>query len=358
MPNNQEPYSQTVSDVSVATQGYDVGDASSLSSTQYAPVLSGGTPALLAAPSDTPNQSESLQYISDPTVLSSAEATGATPGQAGSWNPSGDSQIVPSGNGLTTNSGLTQTSSQTPSVFDADTLAGRSTPFISPTGDLNLVTTGDVQVYSGADIRIMIDLPNVPQTGASKAQYSKQLFETTTLTVSVHRATSQVRALGYINPKGFAMGGRTIAGTLILTQFVADALVTFLQSVLTSETSKDTSYTKVDQLPAFNITMLFTNEEGYASYRRLIGVKMVTDGVTMSIQDMLTERVISYLAQDFTPLLPLNASNKYQSQTGDGTQHETTPADVASQYDPSTGTSTSSAPPDLSVATDSVETFI
>jgi len=42
----------------------------------------------------------------------------------------------------------------------------------------------------------------------------KQLVELTTITVSVHRVKSPAVACGYINPKGWARGRRTIAGTL------------------------------------------------------------------------------------------------------------------------------------------------
>ncbi len=98
------------------------------------------------------------------------------------------------------------------------------------------------------------------------------------MTVSIHRVKSPVRACGYIGPKGFARGARTIAGTLILTQFNVDALFRFLQAVLPHDFSKDTTYFKLDQLPPFNATILFSDEYGNASYRRLLGLEFVTDG--------------------------------------------------------------------------------
>ena len=134
----------------------------------------------------------------------------------------------------------------------------------------------------------------------------KQLLECTTLSVSVHRVKSPVRACGYINPKGFARGGRTIAGTLILTQFTCDVLYRFLQAVLPNDLSKDTLYVKVDQLPPFNLTMLFADEYGNQSQRRILGMEFVTDGTVYSINDLLSEQTISFMAADFTPLLPLN----------------------------------------------------
>jgi hypothetical protein len=53
------------------------------------------------------------------------------------------------------------------------------------------------------------------------------------------------------------------------------------------------------------MTLLFTNEYGNVSYRRVLGVEFVTDGVVYSTNDMLAEQTISYMAADFTPLLDL-----------------------------------------------------
>jgi hypothetical protein len=98
---------------------------------------------------------------------------------------------------------------------------------------------------------------------------------------------------------------------MILTKFVADALIRFLQSGMIGDTSKDTTYSKIDQLPPFNLTLLFFNEYGYESYQRILGIELVTDGSTYSIQDMLSEQTISYIAADFTPLLPITSDGKY-----------------------------------------------
>src|SRR5205085_3020687 len=43
-------------------------------------------------------------------------------------------------------------------------------------------------------------------------------------------------------------------------------------------------YFQFDQLPPFNFTLLFNDETGYASYQRLLGVRLVSDGVIYSTQ--------------------------------------------------------------------------
>lgn len=195
--------------------------------------------------------------------------------------------------------------------FDPTTLQGRITPLINPYTSLgvNASNPGTISTFTGSNVLLIIEVSE-PQPGAKR--YYKQLIEATTITVSVHREIAPVRASGYINPKGFALGTRTIAGTLILDQFTVDALLPFFQASLVTDTSKDTNFVHPDQLPPFNITLLFTNEEGYASMRHLLDVKFVTDGVVYSIQDMLSEQTLSWMALDFTPLQPLTSLNIFQ----------------------------------------------
>jgi len=191
--------------------------------------------------------------------------------------------------------------------------------------------------YTGSNLKVMIEVANdgtntinptglsattnsnnVAQQGTSKpARQAKQLVELTTITVSVHRVKSPAVACGYINAKGWARGRRTIAGTLVMTKFTTDVLYSFLNSgAFTSDLSKDTTYMKVDQLPPFNLTLLFADEYGNTSSQRLLGVELVTSGDVYSIQDMLSEQTVSYVAADFTPLMPLNKSSLYGAATG------------------------------------------
>jgi hypothetical protein len=191
--------------------------------------------------------------------------------------------------------------------------------------------------YTGSNLKVMIEVANdgtntinptglsattnsnnVAQQGTSKpARQAKQLVELTTITVSVHRVKSPAVACGYINAKGWARGRRTIAGTLVMTKFTTDVLYSFLNSgAFTSDLSKDTTYMKVDQLPPFNLTLLFADEYGNSSSQRLLGVELVTSGDVYSIQDMLSEQTVSYVAADFTPLMPLNKSSLYGAATG------------------------------------------
>lgn len=193
---------------------------------------------------------------------------------------------------------------------------GMGLSIYNPDGTLTVDLQNNFSTYTGTDLKIIVDLVDT-DTASTIRKNQKQLIECTTFTVSIHREKSAVRAAGYINPKGFARGRRTIAGTMVLTQFTVDVLYRFLlaNQLSAHDLSKDTLYVKVDQLPPFNMTMLFTDEYGNASYRRILGVDFVTDGVVYSTNDMLAEQTVSYMASDFTPLLNFEASALFRSNT-------------------------------------------
>jgi hypothetical protein len=226
-------------------------------------------------------------------------------------------------NGLIGGGAIVPTSS---GYMDSYTAATGPAPFINFFGNSNIRTRVNPTstTFTGSDLKLLIDC-----TPVGKPNQFQQLIECHTISVTSYRMKSTVRALGYTNPKGFARANRTIAGTMILTEMGIDALATFLQSVTVTDKSKDSQVTKSDQLPPFNITMVFANEEGYASARTILGVEFLNDGTVYSVQDLLTERTISWMAYDFTPLLPLDTSQIYlqhiQNITGGG---ERTPMDL------------------------------
>src|SRR5208282_3948372 len=82
-------------------------------------------------------------------------------------------------------------------------------PF-NPAGSVAQELTTDATTYTGSDLRIVVDLVDTT-TASQTAPQLKQLIECTTFTISIHREKAAVRAAGYINPKGFARGRRTIA---------------------------------------------------------------------------------------------------------------------------------------------------
>lgn len=123
-----------------------------------------------------------------------------------------------------------------------------------------------------------------------------------TISVQSHREKFAVRALGHSYAKAYTRGPRTIAGSMIFTVFDEHALSKLIRSVGSSNTygEKDRELTTLlpDQLPPLDLTIVFANEYGSLSDRRLYGVEFVNDGVTYSIEDLLSENVINFVCRD------------------------------------------------------------
>jgi hypothetical protein len=307
--------------MSIPNSSYVTGGLSQQgNSSNFLPLVTdGATSAINPTPTLNPNENPANANINNLGLSNTQQAD--LQSIATVRDPSG-SIVVPSA------TGFVQLGDNYQMGFDPNTLQGRITPSLSPGGPdtLSLAT----QTYTGADVRLMIECA---ETASDGKRYCKQLLESTTISVSIHREVIPVRSGGYINPKGFALGKRTIAGTLIVTQFTVDVLLRFLQSILQIDGSKDSTYTKVDQLPPFNITMFFANEAGYASQRSLLGVKFVTDGVVYSIQDMMVEQTLSWMALDFTPLIPVTLTNLFKPSNpyDQTTRREASPMDLMQQ---------------------------
>jgi hypothetical protein len=293
-------------------------------SSRATPIVSGGLQTDASPAPALPNASETSTSYTDSTQ------PGMVLGSDGNYYPASS---VSAGGGIT---------GPPISSFNpiSAALQSSSVPANNPAQQPNLNPGNGLYheaSYTGSNLKVMIEVANdgtnttnptglstttnsnsVSHQGTSKpARQAKQLVELTTITVSVHRVKSPAVACGYINPKGWARGRRTIAGTLVMTKFTTDVLYAFLNSgAFTSDLSKDTTYMKVDQLPPFNLTLLFADEYGNTSSQRLLGVELVTSGDVYSIQDMLSEQTISYVAADFTPLMPLNKSSLYGAATG------------------------------------------
>ena len=143
-----------------------------------------------------------------------------------------------------------------------------------------------------------------------------KLFDIQTISISSHREKFPVRVLGRVNPKSRTRGSRTIAGSFIFTLFNKTALWDLLQATSNFYSSgvgiggTDSGYPEmstvlVDQLPPFDMTILCSNELGDNSYIALYGIEIQNEGLTLSIQDIITEDVMQFTALDWEPMRPL-----------------------------------------------------
>jgi hypothetical protein len=142
--------------------------------------------------------------------------------------------------------------------------------------------------------------------------------EIQTISYSIHRQMSPVYSLGRINPKGMVRGPRVIAGTLIFTVFDRHVLKQVMDTYKAQPNSFATSYgmvkadgtidaaviqdlrdyAKTDEMPPFDINISFMNEYGQSATLTIYGIYIMSEGQTMSIEDMITENTMSYIAMD------------------------------------------------------------
>ncbi len=132
---------------------------------------------------------------------------------------------------------------------------------------------------------------------------TKVLAELQTLSISTYREKVPVRACGYSSPKSFTRGMRSIAGSMIFTVFDRNVLFDLLET--TSFDSDDQFRAAIkDQLPPIDISISFANEYGALSRMSIYGVEFISEGQTMSIEDIIMEDVCQFVARDVDPLTP------------------------------------------------------
>jgi hypothetical protein len=159
--------------------------------------------------------------------------------------------------------------------------------------------------FSGADI-----VATITPTGGKPVVFG----ELQTVSYSIYRPTQPVYALGQINAKGVVRGQRTIAGSLIFTVFDRHVLQNVLDSYSVgangswnftqSDIDEMRRDMKTDELPPFDINITFMNEYGNSSVLNIRSCHILTEGQTMSIEDMITENTMQYIAMDIDLMTP------------------------------------------------------
>jgi hypothetical protein len=156
--------------------------------------------------------------------------------------------------------------------------------------------------FSGTDISAQILLPF--------EEKPLILGELQTISYSIHRENTPVRTLGRVNPHGFVKGPRTIGGSLIFTVFNSYAfyrLEQYKQLVYGINNTEgglvnSPMFPLADMLPPFDIVLTFSNEYGKFARMKILGITVVDEGGTMSIEDLVTEQTYTYMARGIQPL--------------------------------------------------------
>lgn len=144
--------------------------------------------------------------------------------------------------------------------------------------------------YAGTDIVAQMIVPG---------ESPLTLGELETFSYSIHREKTPVRMLGRVDPQAFLSSQRTIAGTMIIMQFNN---YMFYRLEQLARGVRSGLYPLGDMLPPFDMVLTFANEYGVFSKLRLFGVSIIDEGGTMSIEDLVTEGTINYIAKGIQPL--------------------------------------------------------
>lgn len=146
--------------------------------------------------------------------------------------------------------------------------------------------------YTFADIKAIINFPEF--LGIEKPE---TFGEISTLSYSIYREKYPVRAIGYTRAKGYTKGSRTVAGTLAFTMLDKAVINKFIQILYKEDKWKSLSLLP-DELPPFDIDLVFVNELGQTTSLKLIGVEIAEGNSVMSINSMAVSEQYSFVAQD------------------------------------------------------------
>lgn len=136
------------------------------------------------------------------------------------------------------------------------------------------------------------------RSGAS----TKVLAEIQTLSASTARDKREVRSLGSVHPKAFCRGPRSVAGSMIFTVFNQHVLYEFLEAHASDFDAVAFQAVLLDQIPPVDISILFANEYGSVSRMGIYGVEFMNEGQVFSIEDLLTEMTVNYVARGIDPI--------------------------------------------------------
>lgn len=160
--------------------------------------------------------------------------------------------------------------------------------------------------YSGCDIHAIINLNG-------KLLHIGNL---STISYSIHREKQPVRTLGRIYPKAICRGPLTIAGSLIFTVFDQHVL-----SELRDVFDHEHNITELQksllphQFPPFDIIITYSNEYGQESVLKIYGVDLIDEGQNHSVNDMVSENMMQYVAKDIDLMIKIGETVSHQNLT-------------------------------------------
>lgn len=166
------------------------------------------------------------------------------------------------------------------------------------------------------------------------------------ITFSVTREKAPIYTMGSPNPRSFSRGKRGIAGSLIFTVFDRPALYKMLaeskergnemkywtrthNAITGSNGVRNRGIANVqndgrsviseipfyaDQIPPFDITITFANEYGQSAARSIYGVELLNEGSGASMDDIVIEETMTYVARELGPMYTIDISSIGEDQ--------------------------------------------
>lgn len=166
----------------------------------------------------------------------------------------------------------------------------------------------------GSDISVILEFPTLLSDRNQSATIL--LGSLITISYSVYRDKRPVFNLGQPTIDGFAIGNKYVAGSMITSMYLRDEISMFLDENLHNsqnaefsvqstnidpidESIKNIHTVMRDDLTEFNIHIIFSSEyTGDQSRIILYGANFINNGQVMSIDDLITENTLSFIARD------------------------------------------------------------
>jgi hypothetical protein len=169
-----------------------------------------------------------------------------------------------------------------------------------------------LDAFSGVDINCVVLFPqeqpdNLVRAGINpnktRSPALRQFAELQTITISSARSVSPIRRIGETHVHKYARGGRTIAGSMIFTNFNRDVFADFYNMHPGDSFLNSSTPFHVDQIPEFHVIISAANEYGTFANMALINVTLTNFGTTMSVHDLIVESSYTYVAQLMMPFV-------------------------------------------------------
>tara|TARA_B100000927_G_C16376403_1_gene433644 strand:- start:453 stop:971 length:519 start_codon:yes stop_codon:yes gene_type:complete len=138
----------------------------------------------------------------------------------------------------------------------------------------------------------------------------------------MYEAKSPVRRLGHASPVGFVGNIRSIAGSLIFIVVDEHPLASVMRKFglikkhIDDDQTQKSFYQKKNvfnagMIPAFNLMLMYKNEvDPKGAGLRINNVEFMSEGIVTSVNDIVSEVVLQFVATDIDQLEHESAKNK------------------------------------------------